>query len=122
MTKKSLPSRDEVKILNGEELSTAIKFSKAGALGLTMPGTITGTHFGIFGCDQVDGTYKLLHDKDNVPVGVQDVRAGRTYVLFLAYPYPYIKFGFYTGDVDATHDASLATQAAERTFTDLVLA
>lgn len=120
--KKSLASRDGIKILSGEQLSTAIPFEKAGALGITMPAAITGTHFGVFGSDQANGTYRLLHDKDHVPVGVLNARAGRTYVLFLAYPYPYIKLGFFTGDVDATTDATVSTQAEDRVFDDLVFA
>ena len=120
--KRSLVSRDSIRIANGAQLSPAIPFDKAGAMGLTLPAAFTGTHLGIFGSNEKDGTFNLLHDVDNTPIGVVDARASRTYVIFLAYPYPYIKLGFYTGTVSATVDATLSTQLAERIFTDLVFA
>lgn len=122
MTKRSEVSKASVKIASGDELSEYIDMRDAGSIGFTLPAAFTGTHLGVYGATAWDGTYRLLHNDSHTPVGIQNAKAGRTHVVFLAYPYPYIKLGFYTGDVDETTDASNSTQAAEREFVDVVLA
>lgn len=107
----------EVNILSGQIQSARIHLKHGLALGITIPVAFTGTSLAILGSNEEDGTYGLLCDNENNPVGVLAPKAGRQYVLFLQYPYEWIKLAFYTGTVDATTDPTYSTQAAERTFT-----